>query len=61
MSNVNMISLLVYLLVQILECTAEGHADRGPLKEALERAEELCQQVLMIIISFINEPSESLN
>ncbi|XP_018522386.1 intersectin-2b [Lates calcarifer] len=29
----------------ILECTAEGHADRGPLKEALERAEELCQQV----------------
>ncbi|XP_049450197.1 intersectin-2b isoform X2 [Epinephelus fuscoguttatus] len=29
----------------ILECTPEGHADRGPLKEALERAEELCQQV----------------
>uniref|UniRef100_A0A7N8YIZ9 Intersectin 2b n=1 Tax=Mastacembelus armatus TaxID=205130 RepID=A0A7N8YIZ9_9TELE len=29
----------------ILECTAEGHADQGPLKEALERAEELCQQV----------------
>ncbi|XP_019746673.1 intersectin-2b isoform X1 [Hippocampus comes] len=29
----------------ILECTAEGHADRSPLKEALERAEELCQQV----------------
>ncbi|XP_074522981.1 intersectin-2b [Halichoeres trimaculatus] len=29
----------------ILECTAEGHPDRGPLKEALERAEELCQQV----------------
>ncbi|XP_067344723.1 intersectin-2b isoform X2 [Channa argus] len=29
----------------ILECTAEGHADRVPLKEALERAEELCQQV----------------
>uniref|UniRef100_A0A668AQG6 Intersectin 2b n=1 Tax=Myripristis murdjan TaxID=586833 RepID=A0A668AQG6_9TELE len=29
----------------ILECTAEGHVDRGPLKEALERAEELCQQV----------------
>ncbi|XP_078107424.1 LOW QUALITY PROTEIN: intersectin-2-like [Sander vitreus] len=29
----------------ILESTAEGHADRGPLKEALERAEELCQQV----------------
>ncbi|XP_053171996.1 intersectin-2b isoform X2 [Scomber japonicus] len=29
----------------ILECTAEGHADRGPLKEALERAEDLCKQV----------------
>ncbi|CAN9506941.1 unnamed protein product [Ophioblennius macclurei] len=29
----------------ILESTAEGHADRGPLKEALERAEELCKQV----------------
>uniref|UniRef100_A0A665V1D1 Intersectin 2b n=1 Tax=Echeneis naucrates TaxID=173247 RepID=A0A665V1D1_ECHNA len=29
----------------ILECTAEGHADRGPLKDALEKAEELCQQV----------------
>uniref|UniRef100_A0A3Q2DYP7 Intersectin 2b n=1 Tax=Cyprinodon variegatus TaxID=28743 RepID=A0A3Q2DYP7_CYPVA len=29
----------------ILECTAEGHPDRGPLKEALEKAEELCQQV----------------
>ncbi|XP_029001279.1 intersectin-2b isoform X2 [Betta splendens] len=29
----------------ILECTAEGHADRGSLKEALDRAEELCQQV----------------
>ncbi|KAF7662105.1 hypothetical protein LDENG_00246270 [Lucifuga dentata] len=29
----------------ILECTAEGHVDRGSLKEALERAEELCQQV----------------
>ncbi|XP_041649408.1 intersectin-2b isoform X2 [Cheilinus undulatus] len=29
----------------ILECTVEGHPDRGPLKEALERAEELCQQV----------------
>nr|XP_057945813.1 intersectin-2b isoform X1 [Doryrhamphus excisus] len=29
----------------ILECTAEGHADQVPLKEALERAEELCQQV----------------
>uniref|UniRef100_A0A3B3BWE1 Intersectin 2b n=1 Tax=Oryzias melastigma TaxID=30732 RepID=A0A3B3BWE1_ORYME len=29
----------------ILDSTIEGHADRGPLKEALERAEELCQQV----------------
>lgn len=29
----------------ILECTAEGHADRDSLKQALERAEELCQQV----------------
>ncbi|XP_055010427.1 intersectin-2b [Boleophthalmus pectinirostris] len=29
----------------MLECTAEGHADRLPLKQALERAEELCQQV----------------
>uniref|UniRef100_A0A3B3ZCJ7 Intersectin 2b n=1 Tax=Periophthalmus magnuspinnatus TaxID=409849 RepID=A0A3B3ZCJ7_9GOBI len=29
----------------ILECTADGHADRLPLKQALERAEELCQQV----------------
>uniref|UniRef100_A0A1A8H244 Intersectin 2b n=1 Tax=Nothobranchius korthausae TaxID=1143690 RepID=A0A1A8H244_9TELE len=29
----------------ILECTPEGHADREPLKEALERAEELCQLV----------------
>lgn len=29
----------------ILECTAEGHADRESLKQALERAEELCQQV----------------
>ncbi|KAM9410329.1 intersectin-2b isoform 2-T2 [Pholidichthys leucotaenia] len=29
----------------ILECTAEGHGDRGSLKEALERAEDLCQQV----------------
>uniref|UniRef100_A0A8D3DCL3 Intersectin 2a n=1 Tax=Scophthalmus maximus TaxID=52904 RepID=A0A8D3DCL3_SCOMX len=25
--------------------TPEGHADRGPLREALERAEELCSQV----------------
>ncbi|CAB1459799.1 unnamed protein product [Pleuronectes platessa] len=31
--------------LKILECTAEGHADRDPLREALERAEELCQQV----------------
>ncbi|KAM6943444.1 intersectin-2b [Xenentodon cancila] len=30
---------------KILDCTAEGHADRGHLKEALERAEILCQQV----------------
>ncbi|KAK1891225.1 hypothetical protein KUDE01_010053, partial [Dissostichus eleginoides] len=29
----------------ILESTTECHSDRGPLKEALERAEELCQQV----------------
>uniref|UniRef100_A0A087Y0V7 Intersectin 2b n=2 Tax=Poecilia formosa TaxID=48698 RepID=A0A087Y0V7_POEFO len=29
----------------ILECTAEGHPDHGHLKEALEKAEELCQQV----------------
>uniref|UniRef100_A0AAQ4R393 Intersectin 2b n=1 Tax=Gasterosteus aculeatus aculeatus TaxID=481459 RepID=A0AAQ4R393_GASAC len=29
----------------ILESTGEGHPDRGPLKEALEKAEELCQQV----------------
>ncbi|XP_069378408.1 intersectin-2b isoform X2 [Paralichthys olivaceus] len=29
----------------ILECTAEAHADRDPLRESLERAEELCQQV----------------
>ncbi|XP_056135301.1 intersectin-2b [Lampris incognitus] len=29
----------------ILECTAEGHVDKDTLKEALERAEELCQQV----------------
>lgn len=33
------------LLPQILEHTPEGHADRGPLQEALERAEELCSQV----------------
>uniref|UniRef100_H2TIP0 Intersectin 2b n=1 Tax=Takifugu rubripes TaxID=31033 RepID=H2TIP0_TAKRU len=29
----------------ILECTAEGHTDQIPLTQALERAEELCQQV----------------
>ncbi|KAF0023337.1 hypothetical protein F2P81_023967 [Scophthalmus maximus] len=31
--------------LKILEHTPEGHADRGPLREALERAEELCSQV----------------
>lgn len=30
---------------QILESTQEEHADCGPLREALERAEELCTQV----------------
>ncbi|TNN60807.1 Intersectin-2 [Liparis tanakae] len=29
----------------ILESTGEGHTDREPLKEAQEKAEELCQQV----------------
>ncbi|XP_072321594.1 intersectin-2b isoform X2 [Eucyclogobius newberryi] len=29
----------------ILECTAEGHVDHLPLKQAQERAEELCKQV----------------
>ncbi|KAK2856331.1 hypothetical protein Q5P01_005066 [Channa striata] len=33
------------LIKNILEHTPEGHADRGPLKEALDRAEELCSQV----------------
>uniref|UniRef100_A0A668AES2 Intersectin 2a n=1 Tax=Myripristis murdjan TaxID=586833 RepID=A0A668AES2_9TELE len=33
------------LIKNILEHTPEGHADRGPLREALERAEELCSQV----------------
>ncbi|XP_026196831.1 intersectin-2a [Anabas testudineus] len=33
------------LIKNILEHTQEGHADRGPLREALERAEELCSQV----------------
>lgn len=32
-------------LGQILEHTPDAHADRGPLREALERAEELCSQV----------------
>lgn len=33
------------LLGKILEHTPDSHADRGPLREALERAEELCSQV----------------
>ncbi|KAM9355456.1 intersectin-2-like isoform 2-T4 [Pholidichthys leucotaenia] len=33
------------LMKNILEHTPDGHADRGPLREALERAEELCSQV----------------
>ncbi|XP_060908263.1 intersectin-2a isoform X1 [Labrus mixtus] len=33
------------LIKNILEHTQEVHADRGPLREALERAEELCSQV----------------
>ncbi|KAF0021663.1 hypothetical protein F2P81_026085 [Scophthalmus maximus] len=33
------------IIKNILEHTPEGHADRGPLREALERAEELCSQV----------------
>ncbi|KAF7208953.1 transcript variant X2 [Nothobranchius furzeri] len=33
------------LIKNILEHTPEGHADRAPLREALERAEELCLQV----------------
>ncbi|XP_067097402.1 intersectin-2a isoform X2 [Osmerus mordax] len=33
------------LIKNILEHTAEAHVDRGPLREALERAEELCSQV----------------
>ncbi|XP_056260821.1 intersectin-2a isoform X2 [Seriola aureovittata] len=33
------------LIKNILEHTPDGHADRGPLREALERAEELCSQV----------------
>ncbi|XP_028252770.1 intersectin-2-like isoform X2 [Parambassis ranga] len=33
------------LIKNILEHTQDGHADRGPLREALDRAEELCSQV----------------
>ncbi|KAM4529304.1 intersectin-2a isoform 2-T2 [Fundulus diaphanus] len=33
------------LIKNILEHTPDGHEDRGPLREALERAEELCSQV----------------
>nr|XP_033505115.1 intersectin-2a isoform X4 [Epinephelus lanceolatus] len=33
------------LIKNILEHTPDGHADRSPLREALERAEELCSQV----------------
>ncbi|KAF7666555.1 hypothetical protein LDENG_00101420 [Lucifuga dentata] len=33
------------LIKNILEHTPDGHADRWPLREALERAEELCSQV----------------
>ncbi|KAM6915345.1 intersectin-2a isoform 2-T2 [Xenentodon cancila] len=33
------------LIKNILEHTPDGHADRGPLRVALERAEELCSQV----------------
>ncbi|XP_020570160.1 intersectin-2 isoform X3 [Oryzias latipes] len=33
------------LIKNILENTPESHADHGPLREALERAEELCFQV----------------
>ncbi|KAF3702763.1 Intersectin-2 SH3 domain-containing protein 1B SH3P18 SH3P18-like WASP-associated protein [Channa argus] len=33
------------LIKNILEHTPECHADRGPLREALDRAEELCSQV----------------
>ncbi|XP_029318535.1 intersectin-2a isoform X3 [Cottoperca gobio] len=33
------------LIKNILEHTPEVHADRSPLREALERAEELCSQV----------------
>uniref|UniRef100_A0AAV2KEG3 Uncharacterized protein n=2 Tax=Knipowitschia caucasica TaxID=637954 RepID=A0AAV2KEG3_KNICA len=33
------------LIKNILEHTLESHADHGPLRDALERAEELCSQV----------------
>ncbi|XP_034018749.1 intersectin-2a isoform X2 [Thalassophryne amazonica] len=33
------------LIKSILDHTPDGHADHGPLREALERAEELCSQV----------------
>uniref|UniRef100_UPI0037E713B5 intersectin-2-like isoform X2 n=1 Tax=Semicossyphus pulcher TaxID=241346 RepID=UPI0037E713B5 len=33
------------LIKNILEHTPDAHADRSPLREALERAEELCSQV----------------
>ncbi|XP_055088215.1 intersectin-2-like isoform X3 [Periophthalmus magnuspinnatus] len=33
------------LIKNILEHTPESHADRGPLRHALDRAEELCSQV----------------
>ncbi|XP_067427721.1 intersectin-2a isoform X3 [Thunnus thynnus] len=33
------------LIKNILEHTPDSHADHGPLREALERAEELCSQV----------------
>ncbi|XP_068433588.1 intersectin-2a isoform X4 [Clinocottus analis] len=33
------------LIKNILEHTPDCHADRGPLRDALERAEELCSQV----------------
>ncbi|XP_041831619.1 intersectin-2a isoform X2 [Melanotaenia boesemani] len=33
------------LIKNILEHTPDGHADRGPLRESLDRAEELCSQV----------------
>lgn len=38
-------SLYLLNLGQILENTPESHADHAPLREALERAEELCFQV----------------